>query len=185
MASNFTSVPCFDRDFRSDVEADQLTSEAGVHVLACHEIENVFLQPERLRSCSTVRAAHESASTIVKEAADHHAGLWIAQRAAAALVEGMSPPKGSIGALSDERWTAIDTEWAESCGARQTTVARTNTILGRRHLTWPATSIERPAMKRTSIDGAKGSSAYRGLLPRWGFVPPKRLRIRWSDCGHR
>ena len=103
-----------DRDFRSDVEADQLTSEAGVHVLACHEIENVFLQPEALEVLlDRAGRAHESASTIVKEAADHHAGLWIAQRAAAALVEGMSPPKGSIGALSDERWTAIDTEWAE------------------------------------------------------------------------
>ena len=102
-----------DRDFRSDAEADQLTSATGVHVLACHEIENVFLQPEALEVLlDRAGRAHESASAIVQEAADYLAGLWIAQRAAA-LDEGKRPSKGSIGALSDERWTAIDTEWAE------------------------------------------------------------------------
>ena len=103
-----------DRDFRSDVEADQLISDAGVHVLSCHEIENVFLQPEALEVLlDRAGRAQERARAIVQEAADHHAGLWIAHRAASALDDGMSLPKGSIGALSDERWTAIDTEWGE------------------------------------------------------------------------
>ena len=102
-----------DRDFRSDAEANQLTSEAGVHVLACHEIENVFLQPEALEILlDRAGRADESARTIVQQAADYHAGLWIAHRAVGHLVEGMSPSKGSIGALSNERWTAIDTAWA-------------------------------------------------------------------------
>ena len=102
-----------DRDFRSDAEADQLTSEARLHVLGCHEIENVFLQPEAIEILlDRAGRAHESARTIVQKAADYHAGLWIAHRAAWDLVEGMSPSKGSIGALSNERWTAIDTAWA-------------------------------------------------------------------------
>ena len=103
-----------DRDFRCDVEADQLISEAGAHVLSCHEIENVFLQPEALEVLlDRAGRTQDSASAIVLEAADHHAGLWIAHRAAAALDKGVRLPKESIGVLSDERWTAIDTEWAE------------------------------------------------------------------------
>ena len=103
-----------DRDFRSDAEADQLISEAGVHILSCHEIENVFLQPEALEVLlDRAGRTPERPSATVQEAADHHAGLWIAHRAAAALDEGMNLPKESIGVLSDKRWTAIDTEWAE------------------------------------------------------------------------
>lgn len=103
-----------DRDFRSDAEADKLMSEDGVHVLACHEIENVFLQPEALEVLlDRAGRAHKSAGVIVQEAADYHAGLWIAQRAASILGEGMSLPKKSIGVLSDERWVAIDIGWAE------------------------------------------------------------------------
>ena len=103
-----------DRDFRSDPEADRLTSEAGVHVLSCHEIENVFLQPEALEILlERAGRKDESASAIVQEAADYHAGLWIAQRAASTLDEGMKLPKEAISVLSDERWAAIDTEWAD------------------------------------------------------------------------
>ena len=103
-----------DRDFRSEAKANQLMAEAGVHVLSCHEIENVFLQPEALDVLlDRAGRTQDSASVIVQEAADHHAGLWIAHRAAAALDEGMSLPKESIGVLSDERWAAIDTAWAE------------------------------------------------------------------------
>lgn len=103
-----------DRDFRSEAEADQLMSAAGVHVLSCHEIENVFLQPEALDVLlDRAGRADESASAIVQQAADHHAGLWIAQRAASTLDEGTSLPKEAISALSDERWAAIDTDWAD------------------------------------------------------------------------
>ena len=101
-----------DRDFRSDAEAAQLTSKVGVHVLICHEIENVFLQPEALDILlDRAGRGHESASAIVQEAADHHAGLWIAQRAASALAAEISLPKEAVGMLSDERWTAIDADW--------------------------------------------------------------------------
>ena len=103
-----------DRDFRSDAEADQLSSETGVHVLSCHEIENVFLQTEALQVLlDRAGRTDKSASAIIQEASDYHAGLWIAQCAASTLDRSMSPPKKAIGVLSDERWAAIDTEWAE------------------------------------------------------------------------
>ena len=103
-----------DRDFRSDAEVEQLTSTAGVHVLSCHEIENVFLQPEALAILlDRAGRAPESASAVVQAAADHHAGLWIAQRAASVVGEEIDLPKEAIGVLSDERWAAIDTEWAD------------------------------------------------------------------------
>ena len=102
-----------DRDFRSDVEVDQLNSEVGVHVLSCHEIENVFLQPEALQILlDRAGRGHESANDIVREAADHFAGLWIAQRAASAVAEKVNLPKESLAVFSDKRWSAIDTEWA-------------------------------------------------------------------------
>ena len=103
-----------DRDFRSKASANQLMSEAGVHVLSCHEIENVFLQPEALEVLlERAGRSDESASSIVQEAADYHAGLWIAQRAASTLDEGMKPLKAAMSVLTDVRWAAIDTEWAE------------------------------------------------------------------------
>ena len=106
-----------DRDFRSDAEVEQLTSTVGVHVLTCHEIENVFLQPEALAVLlDRAGRGHDSARAIVREAADHHAGLWIAQRAASALVAEISLPKETIGMLSDERWTAIESDWAGIAG---------------------------------------------------------------------
>lgn len=104
-----------DRDFRSEAKANQLMSEVGVHVLSCHEIENVFLQPDALEVLlERAGRKDESASAIVQEAADYHAGLWIAQRAASTLDEGMKLPKEAISVLSDERWAAIDTEWADT-----------------------------------------------------------------------
>ena len=103
-----------DRDFRSEAKANQLMSEAGVHVLSCHEIENVLLQPEALEILlERAGRRDESASAIVQQAADYHAGLWIAQRAASTLDEGKKLPKAAISVLSDERWAAIDTEWAD------------------------------------------------------------------------
>lgn len=103
-----------DRDFRSDVEVDQLKSELGIHVLSCHEIENVFLQLEALEvMLDRAGRGQMSASTIVQEASDYHAGLWIAQQAASALGEKMTLPKDSRAVLSDMRWSEIETEWAD------------------------------------------------------------------------
>ena len=103
-----------DRDFRSDVEVNQLNSEVGVHVLSCHEIENVFLQPEALEVLlDRAGRGHESASDILRDAADYHAGLWIAQRAASAIANKVNIPRESLAVLSDKRWIAIDIEWGE------------------------------------------------------------------------
>ena len=101
-----------DRDFRSDDEVDLLMATAGVHVLSCHEIENVFLHPEALAVLfDRAGRSGESGRDIVQTAADYHAGLWIAQRAASAIGDEVSLPKGAIAALADERWTSIESAW--------------------------------------------------------------------------
>ena len=101
-----------DRDFRSDAEVEQLVSDFGVHVLSCHEIENVFLQPEALGVLLNRAGRTQDASTaIVQQAADRHAGLWIAQKAASTLNERLILPKAAIGVLSDKRWNSIEADW--------------------------------------------------------------------------
>jgi predicted ATPase len=73
-----------DRDFRTDEEAARLSADVGVHVLGCHEIENVFLDLQGL----TVLLDHvgkrpEIAERVVRDAGDRFAGLWIAERTVA------------------------------------------------------------------------------------------------------
>ena len=106
-----------DHDFRSDLEVGELSSVAGVHILSCHEIENVFLHPEAIEVLlERTGRVPQSACSVIQESADFNAGLWIAQRAAATLAEGNGPSKESVGILSDKRWTEIDTEWDDiSC----------------------------------------------------------------------
>ncbi|MGQ0632807.1 MAG: AAA family ATPase [Sporichthyaceae bacterium] len=69
-----------DRDFRTDNERGQLQSDGGVHVLGCHEIENLYLQPEAL-AVLLQRAGRDpnDAVAVVRDAADTYAGLQIVQ----------------------------------------------------------------------------------------------------------
>ena len=73
-----------DLGFRTDGEAASLSTDAGVHVLGCHEIENVFLDPEGLAVLlDHVGKAPDLAEQVVRHAGDRFAGLWIAERAVA------------------------------------------------------------------------------------------------------
>lgn len=72
-----------DRDFRSPSEADALEAESGVHVLGCHEIENVFLQPEAIDVLlNRAGKTGQSAESVTRECSDIFAGLWVVERAA-------------------------------------------------------------------------------------------------------
>ncbi|MEN2512771.1 AAA family ATPase, partial [Gordonia polyisoprenivorans] len=42
-----------DRDFRTDSQADELERDYSVHVLGCHEVENLFLHPEAIDALLT------------------------------------------------------------------------------------------------------------------------------------
>lgn len=77
--------------------------DAGVFVLGCHEVENLYLQPEAL-GVLLQRAGRNPAESpmVVRDAADVFAGLWDtqSQRAAATFAAEHDLPKEAISALS-------------------------------------------------------------------------------------
>jgi len=71
-----------DRDFRSNVDVAKLQTDYGVHVLGCHEIENVFLHPASIEVLLSRGGVDSStAVTLVRAESDKYAGLWILDRA--------------------------------------------------------------------------------------------------------
>lgn len=68
-----------DRDFKSAVQIQALESK-GVHVLAVHEVENLFLHPETVRVllAQTGKAAIDPRD-LIRDASDARAGAWIFQ----------------------------------------------------------------------------------------------------------
>lgn len=72
-----------DRDFRTPQQIAELRRQAPIYVLECHEIENLFLHPDII-SRLLVRAGRPAAkaATVLREASDRFAGMWITQRAA-------------------------------------------------------------------------------------------------------
>jgi ABC-type Mn2+/Zn2+ transport system ATPase subunit len=101
-----------DRDFRSDDERFKLQAEETVHVLGCHEVENLYLQPEGI-GVLLERAGRppKDALTVIKQAADHFAGLWVAQNAASTFSRDHAIPKQAITALSGATWPQLDADW--------------------------------------------------------------------------
>lgn len=102
-----------DRDFRTDTECADLLKDVPVHVLGCHEVENLYLHPEAVmvllaRSGRTP----DDAKAIVRAAADSSAGLWIVQCAAAAFSRDHEVPRGALVPLSDAGRSVLHSEWA-------------------------------------------------------------------------
>lgn len=71
-----------DRDFKTAEETARLTSDGSVHVLGCHEVENLFLQPEALRAVADQSGAAVDVQTAIVDCADRFAGMWVLQYAA-------------------------------------------------------------------------------------------------------
>lgn len=118
-----------DRDFRTDDERLQLQTDAGAHVLGCHEVENLFLQPEAL-AVVLQRAGRDpdGAMNVVRDSADDFAGLWVAQHAAARFSLEHDLPKEAVSALSSVTFALLNTDWnnrrAGSVAAVDGTVAQ-------------------------------------------------------------
>lgn len=71
-----------DRDLRTDEQAATLASEAGVYVLPCHEVENLFLHPAGIGALlAQAGRSPEEAAELIREHADKYAGRWIIQYA--------------------------------------------------------------------------------------------------------
>lgn len=95
-----------DRDFRSDAEVGTLESTSSIHVLGCHEVENLFLSPETLQVlASRSGSTTADAPTMLLESSDELAGLWVAQRAAS-LVTGPRP-KSALSTWSGLGWRDV------------------------------------------------------------------------------
>ncbi len=94
-----------DRDFRSNEEVALLEADEGVHVLGCHEIENVFLHPPLLSALGERNGVGIDPLAALTGASDRLAGLWIMQKAASAAKFDLTPEmrRGGGGA----NWTSI------------------------------------------------------------------------------
>jgi predicted ATPase len=98
-----------DHDFRTDDEVSGLSTDGGVHVLGCHEIENVFLDPRCLAVVLDHLGRSETANLVVRDAGDRFAGLWIVERT-------MARYKGSVAreaktVLSSLDWETLGPNW--------------------------------------------------------------------------
>jgi hypothetical protein len=100
-----------DRDFRSDSECSALQSDVSIHVLGCHEIENLYLQPEAVTVLLTRAKRTDDAINVVRECADSFAGLWIVQNASTEFAASHEVPKGALSPLSAESWPSLQTNW--------------------------------------------------------------------------
>lgn len=100
-----------DRDFLSPDEAEGLVATQGAYVLACHEIENLFLDPIVLEEIARRSGDARSGIEIIRDAADNFAGLWIAQCADSRLPDLEATPKTALNELSGKDWLAIQDGW--------------------------------------------------------------------------
>lgn len=81
-----------DRDFRTDAEAKKLETDNGVHVLGCHEIENLYLQPDAVSKLLARQGrSQDDPIVVIRDSTDQVAGLWVVQRALA-LIPGSTKP---------------------------------------------------------------------------------------------
>jgi predicted ATPase len=96
-----------DRDFRPEAVLTELSQKADVHVLGCHEVENLFLQPEALSVIAERNQVDPDVRSAIVAASDSLAGLWIAQWAAARLDASISVPKAALTTWSGSTWSDV------------------------------------------------------------------------------
>ncbi len=70
-----------DRDFRTDMQIEELVNDTGVCVLPVHEIENFFLEPTALAAIGDcVGKNEEQIFELIQLITDRYAGHWIWRR---------------------------------------------------------------------------------------------------------
>ena len=100
-----------DRDFRSDAEVLQIESNLNVHVLRCHEIENVFLQPDAIMIL--LERANRDPSTsvaLIRDESDRYAGLWVVNNALSSFPG--STPKDAVSPLKNLSRDDLASQWS-------------------------------------------------------------------------
>jgi hypothetical protein len=71
-----------DRDHHGPTAVQRMEREAGVHILAVHEVENLLLHPASLNIILAANGKLTNADELIQRASDQHSGAWITQRVA-------------------------------------------------------------------------------------------------------
>jgi predicted ATPase len=95
-----------DRDFQSPERVAALTA-AGLIVLPCHEVENLFLDPKILLRVGKTLGVEFKAEDALVSAGDEVAGMWIFQHACASADFANLDLKAAKGTLSARDWSGI------------------------------------------------------------------------------
>lgn len=119
-----------DCDFRTEDERAQLQADAEIHVLGCHEVENLYLQPDAL-AVLLQRAGRDGGEAIatVRTASDAFAGLWVVQHAAWRFSAQHDVPKEAVSALSSLSYSELSADWP---GLRANAVAAVDAAIAQR-----------------------------------------------------
>lgn len=98
-----------DMDYRTDDEARALEQESPVHVLRCHEVENLFLHPDSIGLIAERNGHSLTAIDLTMNAADRSAGMWILQCALAKVrVDSANEQSSLRGVAYPSQWGAMD-----------------------------------------------------------------------------
>lgn len=103
-----------DRDFRSDPDVTALESQSGIHVLRCHEVENLFLSLEALGVLLGRAGRSETPEDVVRAASDQSAGTWVAHHAAAVFSrDGLDVPRSVLAPFGSVGVSQLEAAWSD------------------------------------------------------------------------
>lgn len=102
-----------DRDFRPAAELTDFMSDSRLHVLSCHEVENLFLDAPTLELLARRNGEEEpDVPRIVTAVSDRFAGMWILQHAAFQCQDLGEPSRELRQTAGSLQWSDIEHNWA-------------------------------------------------------------------------
>ena len=158
-----------DGDWRDKAERERL-SAFGLHVLAAHEVENLYLHPPTLEALTAQLGQKLDVRNTLQKLSDDRAGLWIFEgaRTYRALSDFPAPSKATRQAVSELKWRAFDGHIEAACSSsasadNQLDAAQQAEL--KRHL---VTRTQIYARKRNEDDlwrWCQGKEVFRALVP--------------------
>ncbi|WP_241471658.1 AAA family ATPase [Mycolicibacterium neoaurum] len=101
-----------DRDFRTAKTVRSLTNDYGLHVLGCHEVENLYLHPDSIKIVLRRGMQDDDPNELIRRCGDEHASLWIVQCALSMIPEGQNHPSSPMSVWTKHTWTHLQNDWA-------------------------------------------------------------------------
>ncbi len=103
-----------DKDFRTEREIAELTSNSSVFVLPCHEIENFFLNPDALTQLCVRSEIDTTGEQMIRDASDEVAWVWILERAVWHLRGDTPKGDGLVRITGEAKGQAVNKRWDDS-----------------------------------------------------------------------